>query len=148
MPADNHEKNIPTPTTLRLMKMLESSPKRFLEQYFPVIKNTTFHSHLRTLMSKRNITSSELIRRADISKTYVYQCLNGERLPGRDIALRMAFILKLDVKETQRFLTLAQKSVLYPKRRRDAAILFCIQKKFLLDETNSFLKDLGEKDLL
>lgn len=139
---------VKTPTTSKLMQMLESSPKRFYEQYLPTVKDTSFHTYLRKLMAERNFSSSDLMREALISKTYAYQFLNGERLPGRDIVLRISFALKLTVKETQRLLTLAGKGALYPKFRRDAAILFCIQKRMTLDETNAFLEDLDEVILL
>lgn len=149
-PVNKNEANhIPlTPTTAKLMQMLESSPKRFYEQYLPTVKDISFHRYLKKLMGEHSFSSTNLMREAFISKTYAYQFLNGERLPGRDIVLRMAFALKLNVKETQRLLTLAGKGVLYPKIRRDAAILFCLQKKMCLDEANAFLEDLGEITLL
>ena len=99
-------------------------------------------------MDKKKVSTPELISRACISKTYAYQFINGERLPGRDIVIRMAFALKLNIDDTQRLLTLDGKGVLYPKIRRDAGILLCLRKKMTLDETNSFLEDLGEVPLL
>lgn len=143
----NHSDN-QTPTTARLMKMLETSPNQFRNCHLPSITDIAFHEHLGKLMKERNMSASSLISGSCISKTYAYQFLNGERLPGRDIVLRMAFALKLNVEETQRLLTLAGKGVLYPKIRRDAGILFCIRKKMTLDEANSFLEDLGELPLL
>lgn len=135
------------PTTAKLLKMLESSPSRFRERL--VDKNDpVFHEYLDMMMKKQNLSASSLITGACISKTYAYQFINGERLPGRDIILRIGFFMKLKLDEVQRLLTLASKSVLYPKIRRDAAIMYCIKKKLTLDETNSFLEDLGEDPLL
>lgn len=136
------------PTTARLMKMLETSPNQFRNCHLPSITDISFHEYLDKIMKERNMSASSLISGACISKTYAYQFLNGERLPGRDIVLRMAFALKLNVEEAQRLLTLAGKGVLYPKIRRDAGVLFCIRKKMTLDEANSFLEDLGELPLL
>lgn len=136
------------PATAKLMKMLETSPRQFRDQQIPVIKTPAFHEYLYRLMEKQNISVSSLITGALISKTYVYQFLNGERMPGRDIILRICLVMGLKLDETQRLLTLAGKSVLYPKIRRDAAILYCIKKKMTLDETNSFLEELGEGGLL
>ena len=130
------------------MKLLESSPNQFRTCHLSNVTGITFHEYLDQLMKERNISVPALISGACISKTYAYQFINGERLPGRDIVLRMSFALKLSIDETQRLLTLAGKSVLYPKLRRDAGILFCIRKKMKLDETNSFLDDLGEFPLL
>lgn len=145
LPDNNNE---PRPTTARLMKMLESSPNQFIERHLPNAKAPVFHEYLYKLMEEKQISVPELITRACISKTYAYQFINGERLPGRDIILRIALSVRLSLDETQRLLTLAGKAVLYPKIRRDAGILYCFKKKMTLDETNSFLEDLGEVPLL
>lgn len=146
MPSGNNNER--QPTTARLMRMLESSPNQFRERHLPDAKAPAFHEYLYQLMEKKELSVTDLISRACISKTYAYQFINGERLPGRDIILRIALVMKLSVDETQRLLTLAGKSVLYPKIRRDAGILYCFKKKMTLDETNSFLEDLGEVTLL
>ena len=133
---------------LKLLKLLESSPNEFREVHLTQVKDISFHEYLKKLMDKKKVSTPELISRACISKTYAYQFINGERLPGRDIVIRMAFALKLNIDDTQRLLTLDGKGVLYPKIRRDAGILLCLRKKMTLDETNSFLEDLGEVPLL
>lgn len=136
------------PTTARLLRMLETSPRQFREQQLNENSDPVFHEYLNKLMEARKVYAPALISSACISKTYAYQFLNGERLPGRDIILRIGLVMKLELDEIQRLLTLAGKSVLYPKIRRDAGILYCIRKKMSLDETNSFLEDLGEGSLL
>lgn len=135
------------PTTARLMKMLETSPTKFREQ-LPLLYAPAFHEYLYLLMEEHQISAPTLISTACISKTYAYQSLNGERLPGRDIILRISLSMKLKLNEAQRLLTLAGKNTLYPKIRRDAGILYCLKKQMTLDETNSFLEDLGELPLL
>lgn len=136
------------PTTAKLMKMLESSPSQFREQQLPVVNAPAFHEYLYQLMKRQNISAPSIIANASISKTYAYQFLNGERLPGRDIILRISLVLGLKIEETQRLLTLAGKNILYPKIRRDGGILYCIRKKMTLNETNVFLEELGEPPLL
>lgn len=135
------------PTTAKLMKMLETSPTRFRE-HLPLVNTPAFHEYLYLLMEEHHISAPALISTAYISKTYAYQFLNGERLPGRDIVLRIGLVINLTLDEIQRLLTLAGKSTLYPKIRRDAGILYCLRKQMTLDETNSFLEDLGEATLL
>lgn len=135
------------PTTAKLMKMLETSPTKFREQ-FPLLYTPAFHEYLYLLMEEHHISAPTLISTTCISKTYAYQFLNGERLPGRDIVLRISLAMGLTMDEVQRLLTLSGKSTLYPKIRRDAGILYCLKKQMTLDETNSFLEDLGEVPLL
>lgn len=150
MPLRSNETGEHYPTTARLMKMLESSPNSFKEMQLSSSsgEDMVFHKYLNTLLDKKNLQITDLITGAFISKSYAYQFTNGERLPGRDIVLRMALYMKIKVAEAQRLLTLAGKSVLYPKIRRDAAILFCLQKGMSLDESNSFLEDLGEETIV
>lgn len=62
--------------------------------------------------------------------------------------LRISLSIKATADETQRMLPLAEKGVLYPKIRRDAAILCCIEAKKSLEYTNQFLEEHGEKKLL
>ena len=142
-----HSMDNTLPTTARLMKMLETSPNQFRAQ-LSLVNAPDFHEYLYSLMEKQKMSIPTLITSASISKTYAYQFLNGERMPGRDIILRISLAMGLTLDETQRLLTLAGKSTLYPKIRRDAGVLYCIRKKMNLDETNSFLEDLGEAPLL
>lgn len=136
------------PTTARLLRMLETSPRRFQEQQLAEKDDPSFHAYLNKLMDEHQYYAPDLVVGACISKTYVYQFINGERHPGRDIILRIALAMGLTLDETQRLLTLAGKSILYPRIRRDASILYCIRTKMSLDESNSFLEDLGEVPLL
>ena len=135
-------------TTLKLLKMLTSSPRQQVEQHLTAMKDINFHEYLFRIMDQNGISIPDLISGACVSKAYAYQFINGSRLPGRDIVLRMGVYMRLSLDEIQRLLTLAGKSSLYPKLRRDAAIIYCIRKKLNLDETNSFLEDIGEPSLL
>lgn len=135
-------------TTARLMKMLDTSPGSFLKEYLPTIKDTAFSEYLYKLMVEHDKSIPDMIKDACISKAYAYQFINGDRLPGRDIILRIGLCMQLSLDEIQRLLTLAGKSILYPKLHRDAGILFCIKKGMSLDETNFFLTDMGEAPLI
>lgn len=138
-------------STDTLMKLLETSPASFLKNFIEKMKNDNevkFHEYLKSLIDKKGIRTGTLIKKANFSKTYAYQCLNGERLPGRDIVIRMCLVLGLTPKQSNRLLTLAGKSVLYPKHQRDALILYCISKKIDLDKANEFLEQKGELPLL
>lgn len=139
----------PKNTTTKLMRMLDTSPNRFYEnQVENGGKKIKFEDYMIELMNKYEISATSLISSACISKTYCYQFMNGERLPGRDIAIRMAFGMHLTVEETQRFLTLAEKGLLYPKQKRDAAILYCIREKKTLLEADEMLSEIGELSLI
>ena len=61
--------------------------------------------------------------------------------------LRIAFGMRLSVEETQRLLTLSGNSILYPKVRRDAALIYALDKKGTLIEAEQLLEELDEKPL-
>jgi hypothetical protein len=55
--------------------------------------------------------------------------------------------MQLTVDETQRLLKIAQRGELYPRVKRDAAIIFCIQNKLTLYEMDDLLESVGESAL-
>lgn len=102
---------------------------------------------LRDLLERSGLSIPEWIAAADISKSYGYQVLRGERIPGRDILLRTALALPLGLKETQRLLMVGGCGALYPKIRRDAAVIFALNQKMTLLETEELLVSLSERGL-
>lgn len=102
---------------------------------------------LRELLEQAGLSIPEWIAAADISKSYGYQVLRGERIPGRDILLRTALALPLGLKETQRLLMIGGCGALYPKIRRDAAVVFALNQKMTLLEMEDLLASLSERSL-
>ena len=102
---------------------------------------------LRELLEQIGLSVPEWIAAADISKSYAYQVLRGERIPGRDILLRTALVLRLSLKEAQRLLAVGGCGALYPKIRRDAAVIFALNQHMTLLETEDLLASLPERSL-
>lgn len=133
-------------TTSKLFNRLRNreSGKAFLnqEQTAP-----TFTQILREILSNAKMSVPEWISSVNISKSYGYQILRGERIPGRDIILRTALALQLPLKETQRLLAIGGCGALYPKVRRDAAVIFALNQKMTIMETEDLLSSLPERSL-
>ena len=102
---------------------------------------------LQELLEQAGVSAPEWISAADISKSYAYQVLRGERVPGRDILLRTALALRLSLKETQRLLAVGGCGALYPQIRRDAAVIFALNQHMTLLETEDLLASLPERSL-
>ena len=132
--------------TEELMQQMRTDPAVF--ESLGLAGDVTFHSRLSELMERRGYTATRLMERSGLSKSFLYQLLSGERLPGRDVVVRIALVLDLDLEETQRLLVVARKGSLYPKVRRDAAIICCILQGKGLFETDEFLEAAGEAPLL
>ncbi len=135
-------------STDQLFHQIKEAPARFSEKKLDLIEDPSFVEYLDQLMKKYHCTPGQMIIRSCLSKPFVYQILKGERIPGRDVIIRISLSMKADVDETQHLLTLAGKGALYPKVRRDAAILCCIEGHKDLEETSLFLEKHGEKKLL
>lgn len=102
---------------------------------------------LREILEKAKMSVSEWIAGVNISKSYGYQILRGERTPGRDILLRTALVVQLSLKDTQRLLAVGGCGALYPKVRRDAAVIFALNQKMTLLETEELISSLPERSL-
>jgi hypothetical protein len=102
---------------------------------------------LQALLKGAGLSAPAWMAAADISRSYGYQILRGERVPGRDILLRTALLLGLTLKETQRLLAVCGCGALYPRVRRDAAVIFALHQKMTLLETEELLSSLPERGL-
>lgn len=103
------------------------------------ITNPTTTKFLKDLLEKKNVKPTDLARESLLDCSFTYQLLNGTRNPNRNILLRFAFVLKMNLEETQQLLKISQKGDLYPRIYRDAIIIYCINQKFDLLAANDFL---------
>ena len=133
-------------TTTKLMKLLKENPDEFIKIQFDEF--ISLPELLTKLSRQANISKPDLVILTGVSKSYIYQIFKGTFIPGRNMLLKIAIVLKTSVEDTQRLLTLAKQSVLYPKIRRDAALIVCISQKYSLSETNDFLTHIGEDFLV
>ncbi len=108
----------------------------------------SFSEYLQALVTKQGLTAPELGSKALMSRSFTYQLLSGARMPGKDVTVRIAIALGLSLDETQRLLKLADKGALYPKQKRDAAIIYAINNKYSLYQTDEMLKNLGQEPIL
>lgn len=74
-----------------------------------------------------------------LDRAYVYQIFSGEKTPSRDKLIAIAFGLKLSDDETQKMLKISGNRELYARDKRDALILFALQHKKTIWDTNELL---------
>ena len=100
----------------------------------------SFSEYIQEQCHRKGKTPRSIIKRSGIERTYGYQLFNSTRKPSRDKVLQLAIGFGLNVEETQNMLRIADKSILYPKIKRDAAILFCIVHEMGFAETQKALE--------
>jgi hypothetical protein len=71
--------------------------------------------------------------------TYGYQIFQGRRSPSREVLLQLAFGFPLTVVEAKHLLYYGGVETLYPRIRRDAYLMFALNKQMSLADVNQYL---------
>lgn len=103
--------------------------------------NGTIREHFDQLFEKYGIGKAEAIVRSNIERGYAYQILRGAKVAGRDKYIRLAIGIGLNLEDTQRLLTIARHGILYSKILRDAVIIFAINNRFDIIQTEILLEE-------
>ena len=136
-------------STEELMKLLRSAKNtKDLKDFTSMLSDAsfpaTFPDYLMAKMQCADMSAAELISRAQIQRNYGYQILDGRRNPSRDKVIALSLALHLDVNETQRALMIAKNGQLYSKNKRDSILIFALEKKLSVIQTNELLYEMGE----
>lgn len=118
----------------------------YLEEEDP--RERALADYLGELLESHNLRRADVVRGSGINSTVVYDIFAGKSKPGRDHAIMLAFGLHCNLRETQRVLRMAGVSELWPRIRRDAIIIWCVENGLNRAETDDQLYQLGEKTLL
>lgn len=134
-----------TRTSTLLAKLFKAPDlERFIKNNIDDSTIPKFHFYITEFCRQSGYIPEQIINKAAIDRTYGHQLFNGTRKPSRDKVIQLAFGLGMDVENTQKLLKLAQKNVLYPKIKRDAAILYCLHNKMDILEAQNVLQTLGQ----
>ena len=103
--------------------------------------------YLFDLLEARGIKRNQVIKSTGLNGTQVYDIFKGKSRPGRDTAIMLAFGLQCSLIEAQRLLRLSGVSELWPKVRRDAIIIWCLDHGRTRAECDDELWRFGERAL-
>ena len=126
--------------TTRMQEMLkgDSFPQDW-DEYL----NDDIREFFDTLLYETGQKKSEIIKKTNLSRTYGYQLMEGRRKGKRDYYLLIAIAMSLDLRTTQRMLSVAQCGSLHPLIKRDAAVIFAINHGYDCAKTYDFMESLG-----
>ena len=105
----------------------------------------TLSEYLQRLLEEKHLERAQVVRMANLNETFGYQIFKGERNPSRNKVLQIAFAMALSLCETNRALSAAGVNALNCKNRRDAIIIFCIDRGCSLQKVNEELYRFGEE---
>jgi hypothetical protein len=128
-------------TTIQLLDILNQNKNISLDDLLKKMPDLTFKGFIETLMIDRKITKSELIKRTTLDRTYAYQIFNASKKPSQDKVIQLSLALQLNIHDTNILLTLSDNKSLYPKIKRDALIILCLNRHYSVIETNELLDE-------
>lgn len=119
--------------TAELMEALRGADparvKLFVEEHFDR-GQPDFVSYMDGLLSRRHMKRQQVLLRANLPQKYGYKLLSGEsHTTDRNKILRLCFAMELSLQETQRALKLYGMNELYPKNRRDVALIVALGRR-------------------
>lgn len=122
--------------------MQERSFERFVDRNEKNFVTKDFTDYLNELCRQKDLIPEHVIKEAQIDRTYGHQLFNGTRRPSRDKVIQLAFAFGMSVDETQEFLRVAGRNELYPRIKRDAALIFGLSKHMNMQEMQEMLASL------
>lgn len=137
------------PLTEKLLDELLEAPTLdgFMSEHAGELANRSLADYLTELLEAKHLERAAVVRMANLNETFGYQIFKGTRRPTRNKALQIAFAMALTLRETNRALEAAGVSALYSKNRRDAIIIFCIDRGCSLQKVNEELYRFGEETI-
>ena len=120
----------------------EKSFERFMSRNEGNFETKKFTEYLNDLCRKKELIPEQVIKAAQIDRTYGHQLFNGTRRPSRDKVIQLAIAFELSVDDTQELLRVAGRNELYPRIRRVAAIIFGLSKHMEMQQMQEFLASL------
>ena len=138
------KENKTTGSTSTLFEKLFVEPdiENFLETNSDDLQVLPLHEYLSNITKEKGLIPEQVIKNSGIERTYGHQIYNGTRNPSREKIIQLAFGLRLSLKETQKLLLLGNRNPFYPRIKRDAAIIFCLNHQKDFFETQSLLQSL------
>lgn len=123
-----------------------SSIEEFIKDNSSEYFNISADEYLRRLLQEKNLKISHISVSSCLGD-YVYKVFNGTRKATRDVYIAIGIAMKLSYNEMQPLLRLAKYIMLDPRDERDSILLYAVEKKLTVMETNDILFNCGKNIL-
>ena len=111
----------------------------FVKKHEDALQLPTLPEYLSALCREKRMIRAEVVRRAGIDRSFGFQIFQGVKNPSRDKIIQLAVGFGLGYEEAQALIKTAQKSALYPRIKRDAAIIYCLDRHLSFTDTQAVL---------
>ena len=123
----------------------ESNVEHFIKRNENEICTVTVPEMLGELLKKYGEKQKNIIKRSFIPAGYAYQVFEGRKNASRNKLIRLAMAFPLTVDETNRLIRSGGYNELYVRNKRDVLIIYSIENKNGVGETNELLYSNGEE---
>lgn len=123
----------------------ENNIDHFIRKNEDEMYKVTVQEMLGTLLEKYGEKQKDIIKRSFIPAGYAYQVFEGRKNASRDKLIRLAMAFPLSVEETNRLIRAGGYNELYVRNKRDVLILYSLENKYGVGETNELLYSNGEE---
>lgn len=147
---DNKDINYTKETEALFRELKENTTdiQKFLRRNASEVNQITCAQYLNLLIKQKHLNKADIVANSEISPTYAYHVLGDRKKPTRLKVLALTISMGLNLEETQQALKYANEGTLYPRNSWDSIIIYAIQHKMNVIETDSLLSDLDQDVLL
>lgn len=119
----------------------------YIKANHELLKKQSVADCVNQIISYKGLTRADVAKASGLNVIYAYQVMAGSRNPTRDKLLCLCWAMGLTIDEVQELLKRCGYAALYPRRKRDAVILFAWEKGTGILDINETLFQHGEKTL-
>lgn len=132
----------------RLRNIRKSSDlKNYIDSNSLESNSYQLHDYILEICKEKDYRKNQIIRNADLNRTYGYQILSGYKTPSRDKILQICVGNSFTVEETNKALTIANLGILYAKDPRDSIMIYSLNNSLSLIDTNIIIHEHGYETL-
>lgn len=127
--------------TNQLLKTIQQTKSDSLHHLMESLDNLTFPEYLKHIIEIKHVSKAQVLSKTTIQRNYGYQIFDGSKIPNKDKVVQLSLALGLDLHVTNNLLSLSNNGMLYPKVKRDALLIYCIENQKSIFETNELLME-------
>lgn len=120
-----------------------NSIESFVKNYGEQFNTVPFHTYINQLCAATGTIPAHVIHKSGIERTFGHQIFNGTRKPSRDKVIQLAFGFEMDCEKTQELLKISRHCPLYPKIKRDAVIIYALNRGLPVTDAQVTLSELS-----
>jgi len=139
--------NKKTEDLLNQLKLENCTYNEYLCNNREYFLNNDIASFWKSVIASSNMKKTDIINKADIGYTFFYDILKGKKHPSRDMLIKILIALSCEIDIFQEALRIYEWAALYPKIKRDSIIIYAVNHKYSLSQTDELLLKNGEKAL-